>query len=438
MHVPGVSYTASNKTNIGIDYVTWSYLNPSADANLTSEITFHCPDTEDMFIDIMNSPLLIKYKILKRAVGTNNEWLPIETDAGKADAQVSIINNILHSMFLQPTIKFNHNIMTRSTNLYPYLAYVTNLLNYSTYAKKTYLYDCGWSDDTSGSFDGAKNQNNGLNERQKRIANGRLDTLCSTLIFPLSNDGHMIPPHTAIELKLQKVPIQFLLKRMANGIEYKVHYEKIQWIIRKIMPHDKICQAVNEKLSRGVGGELEFEYTFPANHFVAKGRTAYDIELCRGKIPNEIICGLVGVDCFNGDNAKNPFNFGTHNLAEIQLNIENNLLPLEPLKMDYENDDYLEVYRYSLRCSGQYGRQTGNGLGFDAFAGGNALYCFNVRQDEHNDLHIFPPSRNGSIRLQLKFKDKTDDDLMLIVLRSYNNTIFVDKMRNYSGNVLTH
>ena len=124
-------------------------------------IEFVIPGTGDAYLDLANTYLLIRAKVV-RGVGTDLA----------ADTPLAPVNNWLHSLFSQVDV----SLVTPSSNTYPFRAYVDTVLNYGYEAKNTQLTSQLWYKDTAGHMD-ATNVDGGntcLNERRRYIAESRI------------------------------------------------------------------------------------------------------------------------------------------------------------------------------------------------------------------------------------------------------------------------
>lgn len=89
---------------------------------------------------------------------TNTGALPEKTK------EVSVANNILHSMFESVRLLLNDTPITVNGSNYPYKAYVTNCLSYDSLVKLSQQTLQGWSADYSSHM-GASTSNSGFQQR---------------------------------------------------------------------------------------------------------------------------------------------------------------------------------------------------------------------------------------------------------------------------------
>jgi len=422
-------------TNVAIETVTTSYHNPREHPNLSDTVIFDIAASE-LYTDLQ-SPFRIKYCIQKRALNAD-DWVPIQSDAAQEEAETSIVDNILHSLWSQVHLRLNNDLISRSTGLYPQLASFINTYNYSQDAKSNWLYCHGFHPDTPNHMDAIDNTNPAYVKRKNRIANGRVDEVMGSLYFPLSTDKLRIPPGTRINLSLHKSPIAFLLKRTNNGNEYRVNFIEMHWILKRIKYSETISRSVNQTLGTSSGGVMPLNYMFPSNFTLPIAQQAFDLEISSGKIPYEIAIGFIPTQAFLGHRTQNPFNFSHNNLQEIQLKCEDQNIPFQPLKMDFAGGRYMEAYRYTFCSAGQFGRQSTANIKYEDWPNGNCFHIFNLRADESNSLQYYPETKTGHIRVILKFTANLAAALTMFVIRSYNNQINVNRIREFTGNTLTY
>lgn len=89
---------------------------------------------------------------------TDKDILPVKTK------EVSVSNNILHSLFDQVKLTINDAPITSNAENYPYKAYITNLFSFDSSVKAAQLSLHGWSTDYSSHM-GPSSDNTGFSER---------------------------------------------------------------------------------------------------------------------------------------------------------------------------------------------------------------------------------------------------------------------------------
>ena len=95
-------------TQTSIDDCRWVEHQPLTSLDSGGPIEFMLPGTGDAYLDLANTYLLIRAKVV-RGDGTDLA----------ADTQVAPVNNWLHSLFSQVDVYINDTLVTPSSNTYP-------------------------------------------------------------------------------------------------------------------------------------------------------------------------------------------------------------------------------------------------------------------------------------------------------------------------------
>ena len=129
-------------TQNAVKRLQWVEVRPLGQVLENAPIDFVIPGNGSDYIDLKRSHLNVHLKVVK---GDGSDM--------PADAHVSIINNILQSMWSQVDTFLNQQLVSSSTNNYAYKAYFDTLLSNDKNAKETRLGTQGWHKDTAGYMD---------------------------------------------------------------------------------------------------------------------------------------------------------------------------------------------------------------------------------------------------------------------------------------------
>ena len=124
------------------DSGTWVEYHPLTNVGDDSPIEFDVNGTGEDYIDLANTMLLVRAKIVN----------PDGTNIGDATA-VGPTNLWLHSLFSQVDISLNGTLVTTSTNTYPYRAMIETLLSCGDDTKKLQLTSELFYEDQPGRMD---------------------------------------------------------------------------------------------------------------------------------------------------------------------------------------------------------------------------------------------------------------------------------------------
>ena len=129
-------------TQTSIEEGGWIEHQPLTSLDSGGRIEFILPGTGDAYLDLANTNLLVRAKI----VNGNGTYIG-------SDIPVAPANNRLHPLFRQVDIYLNDTLVTPSSNTYPFRSYVETLLSYAE-AKKTQLTSQLWYKDMAGHMEG--------------------------------------------------------------------------------------------------------------------------------------------------------------------------------------------------------------------------------------------------------------------------------------------
>ena len=103
-------------TQTSIESGSYVEYHPISSITGNGPIEFDVSSSGEDYLDLANSFLFVTAKVT-RVDNTNTH----------ADDPVGPVNNFLHSMFSQVDIQLNGTLITSSTNMYPYRAYIETL-----------------------------------------------------------------------------------------------------------------------------------------------------------------------------------------------------------------------------------------------------------------------------------------------------------------------
>ena len=175
-------------------------------SRLEGPIEFVIPGTEDAYLDLANTYLLIRAKVV-RGVGTDLA----------ADTPVPPVNNWLHPLFSQVDVYLNDTLVTPSSNTYPFRAYVDTVLSYGDEAKNSQLTSQLWYKDTAGHTDATTvdGGNTGLVKRRRYIAESRIVEMMGRLHVDLFLQDSFLLNGVSVKIRLVLSKDAFSL--MAGG-----------------------------------------------------------------------------------------------------------------------------------------------------------------------------------------------------------------------------
>jgi len=172
--------------------------------NTSAPIEFNIPPQTEKWTDLGQSYLYLKVK-LKKIDGT-------EVD-NEADKNVSVVNNLFHSLFSSVDLYLNNKLVTANADTYPYRAYIENLLSYNKASKDTHLMALEmWEEDTAGHMAGNTTDIRyaGWKSRRLRVFNKQCE-LAGRLHLDVALQDKYLPNGIEMRFRLNKTSSAFHL-----------------------------------------------------------------------------------------------------------------------------------------------------------------------------------------------------------------------------------
>ena len=410
-------------TQTSVENGNWIEYHPLTTVDDGSPIEFDVSGNGEDYIDLANTMLYVQAKIIKQD-GTNLD----------AADPVGPVNLFLHSLFSQVDISLNGTQVTASTNTYPYRAMLETILSYGEDAKKSQLTTALYYADTAGRMDAvnvnnADTRNPGLIARRNYTSESNVVDMMGRIHADLFFQSRYLLNEVNVKIKLTRSKDVFCTMSPAANAS-KVKLLGAIMFVRKVKLSPSVFLAHAKALENATA-------KYPINRVVCKTLTipanVMDVnheKLFSGQIPTRIVIGLVRNDAFNGTTTRNPFNFQNFNLSEISVYSDGQQQHgIKPLTTDFQRSLYVRGFNTLFSGTGKLFRDEGNALERGSFSDGYALYVFDLTPDLAEDDH-FNLSKQGSVRLVLKFATALTDPVTVIAYAEFQNVIEIDRNRN--------
>jgi len=405
-------------TQTSMEQGSWIEYHPLTTVTDGSPIEFDIGASGEDYVDFANTMLYVRAKVVA----------PDGTDLA-ADAEVNPVNLFLHSLFSQVDISLNGTLITASTNTYPYRAMLETLLSYGADAKTSQLTSALYYKDQANRMDvvdiAAAAANSGLLARRVHTSESREFDMMGRLHADIFFQDRYVINEVGVKIKLIRSKDSFCL--MGAG---KVVILHASMFVRKVKLMPSVFLAHAKTLERGPA-------KYPIRRVVCKSFTVpqnyLDVsheKLFSGQLPTRIVVGLVTNRAFNGHAEANPFNFQHFNLSEIGVYLDGQQQNVvRPMHLNYAGGLYIRAYNSLFGGTGKLCKDEGLHITRTDYAGGYALYAFDLTADLGEDDH-FSLVRQGSVRLALKFSVALPATVTVLAYAEFENVIEVDRDRN--------
>ena len=407
-------------TQTSIEAGTYCDYHPLTSVVDGGPIEFDVAGNGESYLDLSNTYLYVKAKVTR----------PNGNDLEDANV-VAPVNNFLHSLFSQVDIALNGTQITSATNTYPYRAMIESLLSYGTDAKKTQLTSALFFKDTAGEMNAIAMEgdhvNDGFVTRRELAAGSRTIDMMGRIHADIFFQDRYMLNEVSMKIKLNRSKNDFCLM---SGNRYTVKILGAHLIVRKVKLSPSVFMGHANALEYGTA-------KYPIKRVVCKSFTVpagyLDVsheKLFTGQLPSRLVIGLVDNEGFNGVLTRNPFNFHHFNVSDISVYLDGQESHvIKPLKPSFGDGQYVDAYMSLFAGTGKINRDEGNYITRAEYPLGYTLYAYDLSPDLSEDDH-FNLTRQGSLRILLKFSEALQRTVTVIAYAEFENIIEIDRNRN--------
>ena len=381
-------------------------------------------ETHDEYVELSRTNVEIKFRV-KKGDGTNLA----------AGEKVSIINNIVGTMFRDIEVVINGETISYSSSNLAQRAMIEDLVSYGSDASTGWMQCGGFYKDTADQLDNLDPNpgagaavNEGLQERAELIAESKLVTVRGRLHLDIFNQPKPLVKNSRMVLRFQKNSDDYLIiSNLAD--KFKVEIEEIFLHVRKcsFTPHwDKIVSGKTAIYT--INRVIVKDFSCPAG-----GRTLIENNLHNGKLPTRVVLALINNVAYDGDYKRNPFNYKHYNASEVSLFMNGQLVDGKPLKFDYTQGDITDGFFNLYQNSGQLYRDEGNQIERSDFGKGYSLYVFDLTTSLCSE-EFLDPVKKGKLATQFKFDQALPETITLSAYLEFDATIKINPV----GSVVTN
>ncbi len=381
-------------------------------------IEFFINGSPDDYIDLKQTMLVVRCSASKDD----------GTTALGATKSIAPVNNFMHSLFSDVSLVLGNKQVEGGTFMYPYRAYLHNLLTYGSATKKGLLRAAGWVKDVSS----ATMHNH---EDKAWLARAGWITTMDEIEFagPLCLDtlvqSKYLLNNISIKIKLSRAKPEFyFMKHVATETVKLTISSAILYVRRVQMTPSVILQNETALLHRNA--LYPIQHTEITTYTISKGSLSHNKEsIFRGKIPKLIIVGMVSNAAFNGSYATNPFNFEDFNLSLMALYKDGESVPGRPYTPKFKKKTCSREYVALHQALELYNVDESRNITLDDFLNGFTLMAFNLSPD----MEISGPAqtmRDGNLRLEVRFTTALPDPINVVVLAVFDSQIEITKNRD--------
>ena len=394
---------------------------PLASVTSGGPIEFHIPGSTEDYIDVSDVQLYIRAKVTK-ADGT----------AIAAADKVGLTNLPIAALFQDVSLMLGETQIEGGQMCYPYLAYLSTLMQFSPSAQTSHMQAQGWYKDEAGKFD--DDTNTGFVKRKDLIDSSKSFELMGPLFLDFLRQGQFLISQTDMRIKLLRSKPEFALNAYATTTDFKIHFEEVILYVTRFTLNPSVINghALGLKKQNAIYPLIHTEVTTIA---IPKGYLSFKKgNLFPDQAPKLLMIGLVENEAFNGNIKKNPFHFRHFDVSKFALYRDGVSVAGQGFNPDFDNKFVLRSYLNTMRTFNYYNTDETNGLTIEEFLSGYTLYAFDLTADREMSAGHRQPHTGKNLRLELKFKKATPCPVNVVMVASYDSSIEITLLRD----VVTH
>lgn len=390
-------------TELGLDEVQEHEILPlTALGSNSSTIEFSITGAGDEYIDLSSLRLYLQVTVK-------------DTDGKAPEAdKVSLVELWPQALFRQVDLYLNGTLVTTSSNLYNYAAYISTLLSFPKDVKDAQVealeHIKGWEVEAGG-----KNSNETI----------------MRLHLPLCQQPRFIPNGVNINLRLLRASDAFVLSKSVGTKNYTISIDKCRLFIKKVKPTAPLLLQHTEDMGK-MNAVYPIERIWPKFFTLPKGVKDFDINnVCQGQLPSRVIVGLVKSDDFSGLKTSSPYKFAPHKLISISLQSNGKSIPEVPLETDYDRGVFRRAYHALLdTVQGPCVDAESVGISATDYTTKSCLYGFSLSRTLSGPNESVPRRETGYVNAKLRFSEALTENVNALFFLEYQNTVEIDSARN--------
>lgn len=381
-------------------------------------VKFFVPPNVTSYLDLSETYIKVTVKITK----TDGSKLPEDGD----ESHVGPVNLFLHSLFDSVQCYLGDTLITNGQTNYSYKAMINALLD-SERADSPELQCSMYYKDTGARMNAVNltsGGNSGLKKRAAFFKGSQQVEMMGRLDLDVFKVQRLLLNGVSLSINLSPTNTAFRLLSANESPDYKIELVDISLRLTHVTPANHVLLAHQNVLKDNENMRANYYYMREdlRRFTIAKDASTFYLEdAFNGKIPDSCVLCFVPSANMSGSYTKNPYEFVTTDLQYISLTASGLPAPRGPITLD-DNlfiDAYADLYQ---------GKQMGI-ITREDFMNGYGLFRVDFGLN-NKKADFYPAVKEGSVRIELRFKEPTAEPLIVLCLIKYPARYSIDYARN--------
>jgi hypothetical protein len=383
-----------------------------------TSLDFHLSGATTSYMDLKRSRLHVKLRLV------DGSGKPISDKA-----KVGLVNLSLQSLWKQVEFSLQQQEMPGVVSNYPYKAIIDTYLNYGYQAVEGQFESQLYEKDT-GSYidDSTVSSNGGLVQRSIYTSQGKVVDLEGGLYLDLFQQNRYLLD--GVQLTLKFWPSEESFRLMTDDVKagYKVDILEATFLACMVKVSPEVIMGTAEALQKSPA-LYPYVRSDIKSFSIPSGQHGFTVDnLFQGCVPTRLIIGLIPAESFSGSYKRNPFNYKHYFVTSAGLYVNNQSVPSQPFKPDFEANNYVSCFLSLYTGFGKYMTDSGNQIDREDYAQGYTLYVFDLSSNHSPDYSSLV--QKGHTRLEIKFGRPLIETAQLLCYAHFPGLMTIDQARN--------
>ncbi|XP_051160512.1 uncharacterized protein F54H12.2-like [Leptopilina boulardi] len=316
-----------------IESSQWIHYKPISSLADDSLIEFVIPGHVEEYIDLAHTMLSIRVKLITPTITFQNR---------ETIAKISVVNNLLHSLFNQIDVYFNQKLVSPPNNAYAYRAYLETLFNYGPAAKRSHLSTALWYTDDHKNMEDVNRDSTGFGARRALLQPDGVVDMIGHLHCDVFNQNKFLL--NGVEMRLRLVRSKNTFTLLDRTKQCSLHISKATLLVRRSKISPAVLLAYTKALSHGTA-KYSITRVEVKTFILHRGVHAETLDVILGQLPKRI--------------------------------------PSKPLQPDINKEGlYIDCYQTLFSGTGRHFLNDGNDIDRASYPNGFCLFAFATRSVE--------------------------------------------------------
>lgn len=325
-------------------------------------------------------------------------------------------------------------MVSDSSDLYAYRAYLEDLINFNITAKDSHLTAALWDQDVAGRMDDitieGEQTNTAFVRQFNHVSASKVFEIGGKLHCDLFTQHKYLPNEINVRMTITKNSPEFALMSAVTETP-EIQLVDASLIVRKAEINPGILVAHSKTLNSHTA-KFPFKHVDIKTRTVPAGITDHNIvHPYQNKIPNRLIITLVSNAAFTGTLNKNPFNFKHFNLNLLSVTKNGQEVLSKPLTPNFgaTNTAYTLPFLLSFINTGNFFVDDGYCVQLKDYPNGYCIFAYDITPDLSANASHWSVYEEGDLSIYLKFANALTESVTVIMYGEFPDVLEIDKNR---------